>query len=127
MAIVNRPVLEYSGHQSENLIRAIRTLGEHVKELSMGEVRLVVCKVSGGSYACLARFLSRPSGACICLSIDEALMHRGLINAVKDHLTSTELRKIVTWSGDLLRDLEALERSQNEVTAFGTQWQRGVA
>lgn len=105
MAIRYKPSFEYRGNDAINLTRGVEVLADQVKKLSMPDLRMLVCRFFGSSYAELSKLLEVRNSAELELTEDQARTLLSLASAVSENLTLNEKRKLRTWMGDLINDL----------------------
>lgn len=106
MAIKYKPSFEYQGNEAANLARGIGFLADQVKALSMPQMRVLVCSYFDASYAELSRLLSYRDLSEIELGEHQAHALIALANHIAQSLKMTDIRKLRTWMGALIQDIE---------------------
>lgn len=125
MAISTEPVFEYHGKEVVEFQSALKLIGDRVSQLSLTEIRKIICRSTGGSYADFARFLRQDESLTLRLKTADVVLFRGIANAMADHLSERDVRLIQTWSKPVMTDYQNYIDQTGE--RFGFEQSRALA
>ena len=125
MAISTEPVFEYHGKEVVEFQSALKLIADRLSQLSLTEIRKIICRSTGGSYADFARFLRPDECSTLRLKTADVLLFRDIANAMANHLSERDVRLIQTWSKAVMADYrESINLTGGD---FGFEQSRALA